>query len=86
MKSHQFNPPTSCNDRGYISGTFRVTSRPETGSFIKLEFSLEENMKIKAIGKVKWTSKVEINRYENGLEFWHIEKKDRERIRKYIEK
>jgi len=57
----------------------------EVGSFLNIVFSIEKDDEIKAIGKVKWTREVSAKQYENGLEFWHIDKIDENKIKKYVE-
>ncbi len=56
----------------------------EVGSHLYLVISLSDAKETEAYGKVVWSKRVDLKSYESGIEFWHIEEMDTEKISKYL--
>ena len=54
------------------------------GTILNLRFYLLGKEEIKVYGKVIWNREIDPGIYENGIEFWNINNKDKETIKKYI--
>ncbi|MBN1649063.1 MAG: PilZ domain-containing protein [Spirochaetales bacterium] len=62
-----------------------VDEEYKTGTMLNLTLYIQETDKrIAAFCIVRWTEKASEHYYKTGLEFWHIDEKDREILGRYI--
>ena len=74
-------PIKNVSEQGICITTTTAFSK---GDIVVLDFSLPNNITIKAYGKVKWHQETADGVILNGLEFWHIEQECRDKIANFV--